>query len=111
MEDNPMPKQKSAVNKSEEIRKLLRENPKMPVTEIRSTLAAKGIKVSDNLIYFIKGKLRGRKGRRKKARQMVAKVAATGNHDPVATILKVKGWAGEVGGLKKLKSLVDALSE
>jgi hypothetical protein len=42
---------------------------------------------------------------------MVAKVAATGNHDPVATILRVKGWANEVGGLKKLKALVDALSE
>ena len=42
---------------------------------------------------------------------MVANVAATGNIDPVATILKVKGWASEIGGLKKLKALVDALSE
>ena len=51
------------------------------------------------------------KGRRKKARRMVAKVAARGNNDPVATILKVKGWANEVGGLRRLKALVDALSE
>ncbi len=107
-----MAKQKSDVNKSDEIRKLFRENPKIPASEVRSTLAAKGIKVSDNLIYFVKGHLKGKKGRRKKARQMVAKVAATtGNHDPVKTIVKVKGWANEVGGLKKLKELVDALSE
>jgi hypothetical protein len=106
-----MAKQKSDVNKSEEIRKLFKSNPTMPVSEVRSTLAAKGIKVSDNLVYFVKGKMKGRKGRRRKARQMVAKVAATGNHDPVATIIKVKGWANEVGGLKKLKGLVDALSE
>jgi ketosteroid isomerase-like protein len=107
----PMPKQKPDVNKSEEIRKLFRENPKMPVREVRSTLAARGIKVSGNLVYYIKGKMKGRKGRSKKARQMVARVAATGNHDPVKTILRVKGWANEVGGLKKLKELVDALSE
>ena len=44
-------------------------------------------------------------------RQLVANVAATGNSDPVRTILKVKSWANEVGGLRKLKALVDALSE
>ncbi len=31
--------------------------------------------------------------------------------DAVKTILKVKGWAAEIGGMKKLKALVDALSE
>jgi hypothetical protein len=53
----------------------------------------------------------GRKGRHKKAQRMIANVAATGNSDPVKTILMVKHWANEVGGLKKLKALVDALSE
>jgi hypothetical protein len=106
-----MAKKKSDVNKSEEIRQLLRANPKMPVKEIVSTLAGKGIKVADTLVYFVKGKMKGRKGRRMKARQMVANVAATGNTDPVATILKVKHLANEVGGMKKLKALVDVLSE
>ena len=55
--------------------------------------------------------MRGRKGRRRKARQMVEKVAATGNTDPVATILRFRRLAGEVGGMKKLKALVDVLSE
>jgi hypothetical protein len=42
---------------------------------------------------------------------MVARVAATGNSDPVATIRKVKVLADELGGLRKLKALVDMLSE
>jgi hypothetical protein len=106
-----MPKDKSDVNKSEEIRQLFRSNPEMSVNEVVSTLAGRGIKVTDNLVYYIKGKMKGRKGRHQKAQRMVANVAATGNSDPVKTILQVKSWANEVGGLKKLKALVDALSE
>ena len=106
-----MAKKKNGVNKSEEIRQILKTNPEMPVKEVVSTMAGRGLKVTDNLVYFIKGRIKGRKGRRKKARQMMANVVATGNTDPVATILKVKRWAAEVGGLKKLKALVEALSE
>jgi hypothetical protein len=106
-----MAKKKTEVNKSEEIRQLLKANPKLVAQAIVSTLAAKGIKVAPTLVYFVKGKMRGRKGRRRKARQMVEKVAATGNTDPIATILKVKRRADEVGGMKKFKALVDALSE
>ncbi len=106
-----MAKRKDGVNKSEEIRQLLQANPSMSVKEVTSALAGKGIKVHANLIYFVKGKMTGRKGRRKKARQMVARVAATGTTDPVKTVLMIKSCAGEVGGLKKLKALVDALSE
>jgi len=106
-----MAKRKNGVNKSEEIRQVFKSNPKMPVKEVVATLAGRGIKVADNLVYFVKGKITGRRGRRKHAGQMVARVAATGNSDPVKTILKVKGWANEVGGMKNLKALVDALSE
>ncbi len=62
--------------------------------------------------------MKGRKGRRKKARQMVQSVSATMSAggvapakagDVIATILKVKHLAAEVGGLKKLKALVEAL--
>jgi len=55
--------------------------------------------------------MKGRRGRRKKAQQAVATAAATGYSHPVTTIRKVKGWANEVGGLKGLKAVVDALSE
>jgi hypothetical protein len=66
------------------------------------------------LYYLVKGKMLGRQAHKKKARKMVAKVAAstgTGSTDAVATILKVKSWASEVGGMKKLRALVEALSE
>jgi hypothetical protein len=106
-----MAKKKNGVNKSEEIRQLLRANPKMPVKEIVATMAARDLQVTDNLVYFIKGKMKGRRGRRKKAHQMAANVAATGNSDPVAMIRKVRTWANEVGGIRKLKALVDAMSE
>jgi hypothetical protein len=106
-----MAKKKNGVNKSEEIRQVLKANPQMPARDVISTLAAKGVDVADSLVYFVKGKMKGRQSRHKKARQLVTNLAATGNADPVATILKVKRWASEVGGLKKLKALVDALSD
>jgi hypothetical protein len=104
-------KQKNEVNKSEEIRQLLRANPKITAKEVVATLGAKGIKVSEHLYYFVKGHMKGRK---KKARTMVANVATaahTSRSDALSTILKIKKLAEEVGGLKTLKALVDALSE
>lgn len=103
-----MAKRKNGVNKSEEIRKVLRENPRIKAKEVISTLADRGITVTDTLVYLVK---RSRRGRRKKAREAVATVAATGNSDPLTTIRKIKQLANDVGGLKKLKALVDALSE
>jgi hypothetical protein len=106
-----MAKAKNGVNRSEEVRKLLKANPRITSKEVISTLAGKGIEVSAHLYYFVKGQMRGR---RKKAQKMVAKVAATTgtpSADAVTTIRKVKAFAGEVGGLKHLKALVDALSE
>jgi hypothetical protein len=102
------------VNKSEEIRQYLKTNPRAGAKEALATLSQRGIKVSENLFYYIKGQLKGRKGRKKKAQKVVAKVAdATGvvKSDALATILKVKGLASEVGGMKKLKALVEVLSE
>ena len=106
------------VNMSAEVRKLLEKNPELAVTEAVSTLAQRGIDLKPNLFYFVKGKISGRKGRRRKIRREVATVMAngaatttTGTADVLATIRKVKTLATEVGGLKKLKALVEALSE
>ncbi len=106
-----MAKMKDGVNKSEEIRRLLKANPKITLKEVVAALGEKGIKINNNLYYFIKGQMKRRK---KNARKIAARFAAatgTGSVDTVATILKVKSWANEVGGLKKLKALVDALSD
>ena len=99
------------VNKSEEIRRVLRANRKIKAKDVVNVLADRGIMVTTNQVYFIKGEMKGRK---KKAQKVVAEVAVATDMmsgDAVKTILKVKGWATEVGGLKKLKALVDALSE
>jgi hypothetical protein len=110
--------QPGEVNKSAEIRYLLKANHTMTANEVVDTLAKKGITVSPNLYYFIKGRLKGRKGRRRKMQQNVANVmtangavAKPGSGDVLTTIKKVKGLAAEVGGLKKLMALIDALSE
>jgi hypothetical protein len=109
-----MARQKNGVNKSEEIRQLLRANPRITAKEVSSALGDKGIKVSEKLYYLVKGKMLGRQAHKRKARKMAAKVAGTtgtSNADALSTILKVKSWANEVGGLKKLRALVEALSE
>lgn len=109
-----MAKQKDGVNKSEEIRQLLRANPKITAKEVSAALGAKGIKMSEKLYYLVKGKMLGKQSRKTRARKMVAKVAAstgTGNADALATIRKVKSCANEVGGMKRLRALVEALSE
>lgn len=107
-----MPRHTSGVNKSEEIRNLLRANPGISAKETVGTLAAKNITVTDSLFYYIKGKMKGRRSRHRRAQQIVARVATTtGEGDAVKTILKVKALASELGGLKRLKALVDVLSE
>ncbi|HTU20476.1 MAG TPA: hypothetical protein VMG10_20600 [Gemmataceae bacterium] len=109
-----MARQKSGVNKSEEIRQLLRENPKSTAKEVCAALAEKGIKVSEKLYYLVKGKMLGRKAHKRKVRNMAVRIATstgTGSADALSTILKVKSWANEVGGLKKLRALVEALTE
>ena len=108
-----MARRKGGVNKSEEIRQILKENPKVSASEAIGQLKARGIEASDNLFYFIKGKMKGRRGRRRRARKMVASVAAvTGaaKSDALATINKIKNLAAEVGGMKSLRALVEALS-
>jgi hypothetical protein len=107
------------VNKSQAIRNLLKENPKIKANEAVTTLAEKGVKVTGSLFYIVKGKALGRKSRRRKNQKKAIEVAtaASGNGhvvskvDALATILKLKKFAAEVGGLRTLKKLVDALSE
>ena len=109
-----MARSKDEVNKSEEVRKLLQANPAISANEVIKTLGDRGIKVTSSLFYFVKGKMKGRKSRRRRAQKVVAEVAtatASTNSDALKTILKVKGWAAEVGGMKKLKALVEALSD
>jgi hypothetical protein len=77
-------------------------------------VAEKGIQVSHGLFYFVKGQMKGRKARRTKAQKVVTEVAESTHvtrSSAVSTILKVKACAREVGGMKSLKALVEALSD
>jgi len=101
-----------APSKSSMVRDVLKENRKLTAKEVVAAMAEKGIDVTEGLVYFVKGQMKGKRGRRKKASQAVAPVAAAPvsvNGDAVKTILKIKGWASEIGGMKKLKALVEAL--
>ena len=104
-------KTRDGINRSAAIRELYRENPAMKVKEVIAALGTKGITVSDNLIYLVKGKLKGEKKHRRDVHRNAVNVATSSNKgDAVKTILKVKALASDVGGLDTLKALVDALS-
>jgi hypothetical protein len=103
-----MPRGKKT-NKSQAIRDLLTANPEMTAREVLSALSARGLKVTDNLVYFIKGKMKAKTQRRR--RVVRAARAASANGDPVTLIREIKALAGKSGGIGKLKELVEALAE
>jgi hypothetical protein len=105
-----MAQKKQFGHKSAAIRELLSQNPDMPVSEIVSTLAGRGINVTSNLVYALKTRARVRR-RKQKRQQAVQAGRNAGMVDPVALVLKVRQLAGEAGGLKHLKQLVDVLAE
>ena len=109
-----MAKKSNGINKSDEVRQLLKANSAITAKEADAALAEKGIKISNALFYFTKGQVRGRKARKKKDQKTAAKVAEASHvikGDALSTILKVKAWGKEVGGMKSLKALVEALSD
>jgi hypothetical protein len=107
-----MAKRKTGVNRSEHIRQLFKAKPDLKAKEVVAALAEKGITVTEGLVYLVKGKMIGRKRRRRRAQRIVAKVAqTTGSADALVTVLKVKSLADQVGGMRKLKALIDAMVE
>ena len=109
-------------NKSQAIRELLKENPKIKANAAVAALAEKGVAIKTSLFYIVKGKALGRKGRRRRNRRRAVELVnaaaghtsstgAAGHVDAVAAIRKVKSLAAELGGLRMLKELVNALAE
>jgi hypothetical protein len=106
------------VNKSEAIRELLREKPDIKGNDAIAALGEKGIKITGGLFYLVKGKMLGQKKRRRRIRKAAAQAVVASGHaatasknDVLRTIAKVKSLASEVGGLRSLKAILDALSE
>jgi hypothetical protein len=103
-------------NKSQAVRAFLSENPKATVEEVINTFAAKGINVKKGVVYFVKNQLKSKKRRQAKekvAQEMTQTAAASpsSDGDVLKTIKLIKSLAAELGGMKKLKALVDALTE
>jgi hypothetical protein len=103
---------KEKVSVSQHIRDVLSEDPGLTAPEIIAALATRGIEAKKALVYYVKARFRRKK--RQQGRQNVAKVMSGGSRngplDALAVIVKVKGLATEVGGMRKLKELVEALS-
>ena len=101
---------RKGTNKSQAIRDMLAAHPKAKVSEIVDAMGKKGLKVSPNLVYFLKakGKAKRRKAKRQKA---VAAGRAAGHVDAVGLVMDVRHLAVKAGGMKRLKELVDILGE
>jgi len=98
------------INKSQAIRDMLIENPKLKTREVVSQLGDRNIKVTPTLVYYIKSRMRKAKRKQKRddidasSKQMLGK-------DALDIVIRVRGFASEVGGIRKLKQLVDLLAE
>jgi hypothetical protein len=98
-------------NKSAAVRAILKTNPKAPVKEIVSTLAAQGVKISENYIYTLKSGMKAKKRVEKPQRMVAVNRNGTSSANPVDLIRDVKHLAARAGGLRTLKELVDVLAE
>jgi len=87
---------------------MLAENPDQTAKEIVDAMAAKGLKVTPNLVYFLKAKATAKK--RRAVRQKVAATATVNGQDPVVIIKQVKALSQQVGGIVRLKEIVEAMA-
>jgi hypothetical protein len=126
---------KQKVNKTQAVRDYLKTHPKATSGEIAAALAKQGVKLTPNYVANIKTKINKARTAKKAAKQQAAveavaaepekttKVSATVTLEHVkATALTVKALGGygrvnellglikEVGGVKKFKDLLEAMS-
>ena len=106
------------VNKSQSVREFLTANQDAKVKDVVEAMSGKGIKVSDNLVYGVKGAMKEKKRRKKRVAKAAMAAAATPSSngtakkaDAVTMIREVKALAEKAGGYGKLRELVDALAE
>ena len=106
-------KPKSELNKSQTLRDLLAENPNLSYPEASGTLAEKGINLTKGLFYLVRGGMKSKKPKtgKKVAQKMVTAIPSNNGDDTLTTIKQIKEVAAELGGMKHLKALVEALSE
>ena len=99
---------KKSVSKSAEIRSVLTATPTASAKDVVATLKAKGISVSENLVYGVKKTLG-----KKKAPKAAVKTAVSSPkvHLGVgASIALAKMTAEKIGGWATLKEIADAMA-
>ena len=101
---------RQGVNKSAAVREILAKDPKIPTKQIMEMLKQQRIRVHPNLVYLMKSKMRAKR-RKQKRQQVMENSRQMGIANPVDLILEVRRLAGNAGGIKHLKKLVDVLSE
>ena len=95
------------VNKSEEIRKLVKSGVRKPA-EVQATLAERGIKVSRQMVSTIKSKMRARKS----ARRIGLRRAAADTSAPptdLRTLARFIRGVHEVGGIAEARKILKEL--
>ena len=112
-----MAKAKSEVNKSQAIRDAFKALPEAKAKEIVAHLKAKGVEVSEQLVYQVKKVSKKKKPGRKPGMALQAKAtfAAPASSAKVhlgvgASIALVKMTAEKIGGWATLKEIVDAMA-
>ena len=107
---------KTKVNKSEIVREILTATPELKAKEVVEAMAAKGHKITDALVYAVKGAMKEKKARKKRLVKAAKAAAPSSNGqvskaDAITMIREVKALAEKAGGFEKLKELVEALAE
>jgi hypothetical protein len=98
------------VNRSDAVREALAQYPKATTKEVIDLLAGKGMKVSSTLVYYVRSKQN--QARRKEKRDRVDQASRdTPAANPVEVVARVKALSREVGGIGRLKQLVDLLAD
>ena len=86
-------KSKDGVNKSAAIRELYKANPDIKAKAVIETLGAKGITVGSNLVYLVKGKMKGETRHRRQANRAAAGVATrSGSTDGSRPFSRSRRW-------------------
>jgi hypothetical protein len=98
---------KPRINKTQAVRDFLKANPGIGNIEVADSLAKSGIKVSPNYVAGIKGKVKVRRGRRRKA----VKAAVTHHHVGIPEVKAAFALLRLTSGMAQAKAALEAAQE
>ncbi|MEQ8785066.1 MAG: hypothetical protein RIC55_02155 [Pirellulaceae bacterium] len=104
-------RKKSGVNKTLEIKAILEKDADASPKAISAALAAKGIDATPTYVSTIKSKLKKAGGEPSKGRRGGRKAKAGSDNVSLSALVETKKFAEKMGGVNKLKSVIDALAK